>query len=608
MRIRSRILCVACVLSYVATPATAVAQDQLPTGPSAPVLERRDTNGVGGDQPTLCLELQPVPFPEPDHCFAPDDVIEVQLNMGFSDIPICGAQFFLQYDTSILQLIEIEPGGGVFNTVLFEFVDPIAGIIDYAISDDPSGPCEPTNGPATIAILRFDSIADCRAFGVAFRDHEPPTVLAGAAGQSVCPAGTDPVTCALIDPCDSGPVVIDVTPPEFNCPFPNGTLVEPEVNCSSLDLIEFDEIVVTEPCQPELDRGCTVEHFAVCVEDSDCPKDVTCGNTIVGYCDGPGPDDLSHLLAGGDFPAGRTIIQCEATNDCGFSAACGFEVRKPAIQTLVLDVELSPTMDAGNGIDPLVRCMHFELRDCNAAGDPSVQFLDVDLEFGGAANPPARARAVVTTDVGNWRCITVQDPLHTLPTTCSLECIDNFIIEDSDGKPIDLGSVFYAELVDAPLVDEICHWLINGDLNADGFVDVVDFSIYVSQNLTVRPPDTPCDSFDFDPGSKGPPLDPDDYHADINADGRVDVFDFSFILINFAAIGDDACDVVCEKPPAPNQELDGPRVRVSCLELERLGLRHSQRADLDNDGWIDGQDMMLFLNSAERESRPSDVP
>lgn len=173
------------------------------------------TTVSGAENPELCLNVVgcDAPARAVGACtFTQGQSIDVTVDMGFSTLPICAAQFFLQYDTNVLLFTGITPGGGVFNTGWGEAFDSSAGTIDYLVGENPGAICTGTNGPATLATISFIALDDCENQGVDFRSHDPPTRLGAVSGAEVCPAGhfgPDGHCGTLIDPCGTGALSIE---------------------------------------------------------------------------------------------------------------------------------------------------------------------------------------------------------------------------------------------------------------------------------------------------------------------------------------------------------------------------------------------------------------
>jgi hypothetical protein len=107
--------------------------------------------------------------------------------------------------------------------------------------------------------------------------------------------------------------------------------------------------------------------------------------------------------------------------------------------------------------------------------------------------------------------------------------------------------------------------LDQGDSNDDDFVDILDFGIFVGArgaDLTRRSP------------------------SNFNCDQFVNNSDFSFIALNFMQGGDS-----CGNYAPQGQPVD----RISVRDLRRRGLGQLVKADLNGDGWLDTQDIAIYM-------------
>ena len=124
---------------------------------------------------------------------------------------------------------------------------------------------------------------------------------------------------------------------------------------------------------------------------------------------------------------------------------------------------------------------------------------------------------------------------------------------------------------------------MNGNLNGDEHIDVVDYAEYLAcvTDAPVPVAETPC-------GTEGP-------HCDINGDGLVNLLDFSFIAVNLFNEAKAGCDAVCS-PSATPQAGDAIE-SISVRELTEKGYgRVARIADVDNNGVVNRTDMALYLH------------
>src|SRR5690554_2880397 len=74
-----------------------------------------------------------------DTCYnAGETTVTVAVGLTASPVDVVGGQFFLQYDTSVLQFVDAVPGDAPFAFEIHEDVDAVAGTINYAAGVDPT--------------------------------------------------------------------------------------------------------------------------------------------------------------------------------------------------------------------------------------------------------------------------------------------------------------------------------------------------------------------------------------------------------------------------------------------------------------------------------------
>lgn len=536
--------------------------------------------------PELCLVALPDGVGDPD-CFGLGGFITLEVRMGGpSLVSTCAAQFFLSYDTTYLDFISMQPAGsGPFLFEVFEFVNESLGTIDYAVGPPIGGSCTPTTGPAVLARVTFRSRAEaCQGPGVCFRNHNPPTRLADVDGHSVFPLGqhqgtgvlceeVDGVECRAL-PCCTGSLSIDDAAPVLTCPASGTQTVNADCRRITRTLL-WDPVTAVDNCGGPLTPQCQATYHRQCTVPSECGSGDTCAPD--GYClNGVVRLDL---LDGGAFPQGCTRMRCSVVDDCANASACAWEVCNTGLNRLCVDVELSPTMVTASA----QRGIELRVSDCgDVIGGQLAECLDLD--FGPPHHPPGHAATCIDVPPGNWLCLEARDPHHSLRSTCGLDCIDDYIVQDPNtGDLINYGDVFNASFKGSPNIAASCHWLVQGNVNGDAFVDILDF-IHFLDAQGPTPVDTSC-------GLPG-------IHADFNGSGVVDTFDFSFILINFFNTDKAGCDVVCDQSAAAAASPVQPRLTITVHELRALGLGHlAAAADLNEDGTIDFADLADYLNA-----------
>ncbi|MEE9296846.1 MAG: IPTL-CTERM sorting domain-containing protein [Phycisphaerae bacterium] len=138
--------------------------------------------------------------------------VVVDVEMGPTTEPACGAQAFLEWDTQALSFVSLEtdPDGELgWSFALWQAVDEVAGTVDLAIVLPIGTTCNDAAGSfdgGTIARLTFVAVDAGETDGVTFRATDPPSGISGRLGflpVSGCngdsqPSGTGRL---YIDPC-----------------------------------------------------------------------------------------------------------------------------------------------------------------------------------------------------------------------------------------------------------------------------------------------------------------------------------------------------------------------------------------------------------------------
>jgi hypothetical protein len=164
---------------------------------------------------------------------------------------------------------------------------------------------------------------------------------------------------------------------------------------------------------------------------------------------------------------------------------------------------------------------------------------------------------------GTYSCISARDTLHTLRSTVSM---------------VDAGTQFTASFTGAS------DYLVGGNLNDDGYIDILDFGVFVGEFNTV-----------YGGGASTTCATPYP-HADINGSGVADSADYQFISLNFLDVADADCG--CTMPLMAGR---GPITQISVRALKRRGMEDLIKADLNHDGWLDMRDMQAFAAGARPE-------
>ena len=506
------------------------------------------------DIPDLCLEAvsgDPT-LPKSGCGLTVGNTLVVEVHMSFSSSPVCGAQFFLEYDTDALEFQSMEPGGGVFSTELLEFVDQQSGTIDYLVGADPAGLCAGESGPAVIARISFVIVQACKSFGVRFRSHNPPTRLGSKSGGEVCPKGhfgPDGICGSLVSPCNTSELMLDGQAPSINCP----TIETREFSdCGSVTKrVVWDPLSATDACQGSVPLECTV------VNDRGI--------------------NVDHLaLSGGIFPIGTTTIHCKAVDNCLQVTTCDIQVQNTGFNGVVVDLEYSQPMSFG----PLTRGIEFTLNDCRNLPSAAASRKCVDVNFGPPDQFPGMGRAVFSVAPRRYQCLEARDPLHTLRASCDLVC------SDVQG----VGQVWNTTMAGAPFAGNGCHWLINGNLDGvdplvDARIGLGDFAVLQRFFGQARPigsgSDTPCQAVTED--------------ADLDGDGLVQLADYIMLFDHLLESDELDCNRICSPAGGPAAATSSAQILLG--ELQEMGLWASgQSADMNDDGIVDMADVVFLLD------------
>lgn len=335
----------------------------------------------------------------------------------------------------------------------------------------------------------------------------------------------------------------------------------------------------------DLDGGTDPEPVVGCPPDIEVYADPGENSAVVDWVEPFATDNCTVVSLtsthnpGDSFPVGTTTVSYTATDQCGNTASCSFDITVLEENGLQVAVELKNVhLDDGQ---VLQRCITFELWDCSQpTPTPTVvtKVLDFISDPPGPAGANALGTAVFPVPIGGYSCITARDHLHTLRRTDS----DDFAT---------VGALYVADFTDKSALGGDDDSLIGGNLNDDQWVDILDYGVFTFQYNTIfgSPP-----SGDTDCSTPAP-------HADISANGVVLVEDFTFIQVNFWEAHEPNC---CGQPALAIDGRDGPLSRVRVSDLHLYDLEYLAETDLNGDGWLDTTDMALFMQGV----RPNRTP
>jgi hypothetical protein len=422
----------------------------------------------------------------------------------------------------------------VWSNEIFEQVNESTGVIFYAVGSPVGGAVKCTSEAGVMATFKFIKIGVCNECDLCLTSVNPQNT------RLVTQKG-DEVTCAELG-CSKS--IFDDGEITSNCPG----MIDVNSDCKQTTaLVTWDPIAFVDDCDGTLDRVCT------CVHEPPIPgiPPINC-NSLADH--------------GGTFPQGTFSFECDATDlNCQEDAHCEWTVTVSDQNTLDVIIQLSPVIDPFSVKNPdgdFTRCICFEFfSSCS----PVVMNEECKtIEFGGPFQFPGKADTSVKVDKGKFVCMTARDRQHSLRSTDFLTCEDGHWVAEFKGDPFFGGN-----------------WLIQGNLNRDHVIDILDFGTFLGQfNQNQNPgPDKTCD----DNGGMG------SLHADFNGDGVVTVEDYTFIQINFQEDDKNACCPEGSAGAAPG------RTEVSVKDLREMGLGDLAIADLNNDGIVNTDDMASFV-------------
>jgi len=465
-----------------------------------------------------------------NNCHDEGDKVVVDFAVTAASECIAGASMRIVYDPSCLVFQSADPGQIPWTNEIFEQVDAVNGVIFYAVGAQVGGGAQKCSSAAGVmATFSFTKVGVCNWCDLCLTSVNPQhTRLVTQYGNEVL--------CADLG-CSK--MIHDRTDINANCPGP-----EINVNSDCLRttaVVTWDPLTFVDKCSGIMDHECTC----------------TASNGL----------DCEYLAdSGGTFPQGTYSFECSALDEtCKQEAQCKWTVTVSDEQTLDVHLQLSPKVDN----DEFTRCICFELiSSCS----PLVMEEHCEtITFGGPFNFPGQADDSVKIPKGKYVCVQARDIEHSLRSThFPLTCDGHHYSVTFKGDPFFGGN-----------------WLIQGNLNGDPLIDILDFGMFLGRlnNNATPGKGKACD----DPE----PIDKQHGNADFNGDGIVNVEDYTYIQINFLANDKDDC---CHNGSAGADEVG--RTEISVKDLREMGLPELAIADLNNDGLVNTDDMAAFVQGA----------
>lgn len=258
----------------------------------------------------------------------------------------------------------------------------------------------------------------------------------------------------------------------------------------------------------------------------------TCGPVTQSWTRSDGATQLD-----APWPCGTTTVTWSAVNRCGLTSTATTTVTVQSYHILEMDVEYkgpSNTYAAS-----MTRCIGVRVGDYNFTQVITFQY--------------GRGIATAQIPVNTYNCATVDDDLHTLVSQTDVRIAGNNYRLTAAGA-------------DA---------LVNGDLNDDNLINVIDWGIVVIRIGQSALVNTDC-------ATTG-------YQCDFNGNGQVTDFDGQYVLDSFLATGDSGCGL-------PLTVLAQNVSRISVKELSAIAGADASAADINRDGVVDTRDMKLWAS------------
>ena len=230
---------------------------------------------------------------------------------------------------------------------------------------------------------------------------------------------------------------------------------------------------------------------------------------------------------------GTTVVTWTATDACGRTSTATTSVTVNSYHLMNVTVAYAGTDYASS----MTRCIGFRVDD--------VTLTDVMTFMSGTAT------ATLQLPIGNYNCATADDDLHSLVSQV----------------PVSINGTNYQMNVTGDSA------LINGDLDDDNVVNVVDWGVLVVRVGMAAAVNTDCTTVGF--------------HADFDGDGTVTNADGNRLLQSFLVQGDTGCNAFNAN--------GGPVVtRISVADLSVIAGMNASAADMNRDGVVDAKDIAMW--------------
>jgi len=474
--------------------------------------------------------------------------------------------------------LECSDAAGIAAAVAFAptFTDNCSGVVAAIPVDDdttPDGSCP----NAYVRVRTWNAVDGCGNTSLLYTQTITVVDTTDPVANEAPTAGDDTLECSdaagiaaalafaptFTDNC-SGTVaaipVDDDTTPDGSCPnaYVRVRTWNAVDGCGNTSLLYTQTITVVDTTAPVI-AECPMSNITVHSAAGSCTTaQVFYSASATDNCDGSVTPVFSPP-SGSTFGVGIHTVTVTATDSCGNESSCQFTVTNDGMNELVVDVELGGGVMAGGSY---TRCIAFELWN----GSTLAHTANEEIVF--TAGNTAPVTLLAPCNAGPYSCITARDRKHTLRETIG-------------SVPINLGGQYTADFIGGSK-------LIGGNFNDDRFIDILDFGIFTTQDLSSPGASTLCNLVPR--------------HADVDGDGVVDSIDFNYVATNFLAVRDLNCNGASLM--APGGPGDGPVTRISVEELQKQGMAELIRADLDHDGWLDQADVAAYMNGV----RPGDAP